>query len=120
VFWGKGISYLYQFSLSLDLIRAPWLSSRNALASVLLVQDLATDESVPGVFQTQRMVAFARGITFQAPIRPGLVVVSVAARARKRLLLICEVVGRLILTALQSGFKLRTFSQAAVTAPTSR
>jgi hypothetical protein len=116
VFWGKGIFYLYQFSLSLDLIRTPWLSSTNVLASVLFGQSLAADESVPEVFQKQRMVAFARGITFQVPIRPELVVVGVAARDRKRPLLICEVVGRLILTPLQPGFKLRTFSQAAVTA----
>jgi hypothetical protein len=54
-------------------------------------------------------------MTALVPIPPGLVVVSGAAGDRKRPLLICEVVGRLILTALQRGFKLRTFTRAAVT-----
>src|SRR5579864_2360449 len=58
----------------------------------------------------QRMVAFARDMTAHGPIRPGLVVVSQHRCHRQRPLLICEVVGRLILIALQRGFKLRTFT----------
>ena len=59
----------------------------------------------------QRLVAFARDMTAHGPIRPGLIVVSgAAARDGQQPLLICEVVGRLILTALQGGFKLRMFT----------
>jgi hypothetical protein len=44
-----------------------------------------------------------------------VVVSGVATRDRKLPLLNCEVVGKSILTALERAFKLRTFTQAAVT-----
>ena len=59
----------------------------------------------------QRVVASARDMTAHGPIRLGLIVVSGAPpETGSKPLLICEVVGRLILTALQRGFKLRTFT----------
>jgi hypothetical protein len=58
----------------------------------------------------QRMVAFARDMTAHGSIRPGLLLSAAPLpESCSEPLLICEVVGRLILTALQRGFKLRTF-----------
>jgi len=57
------------------------------------------------------MVVFARDMTADGPMWPGLVVVAAPLpETGSEPLLICEVVGRLILTALQQGFKLRTFT----------
>jgi hypothetical protein len=57
------------------------------------------------------MVVFARDMTADGPMRPGLVAVAAPLpETGSEPLLICEVVGRLILTALQQGFKLRTFT----------
>ena len=84
-------------------------SSNNRLKNdIVLPRDC--DEFVP-VIVGARLVAFARDMTAHGPIRPGLIVVSgAAARDGSKPLLICEVVGRLILTALQGGFKLRMFT----------